>query len=363
MANSSIKKPSKNVCYALGGVLFIALALLLIGSLKDLEISSLFYNKLGDFGSIFSYLLPLPGYVLFSLSGAMIGEGLDQYKKKYQNILAKTPYILTPLLAGLLYGYSSLASSLPLPWALAVGVLSMAAACVLFLFLESKFGKRDLEKEGYAIAIAFFLVYLLFLSLNNGILRVPYSLIEKSNNQSLFTGWWVLEGVDEETIKDLSLERAELKGGPSLSVALSSFLLFLPYVFGRKGKKEGLLLSLFASLFFALGLLSELSLGRYFLSDIAWAMFIGAFTVSFFLLVLVLPKFETPFKRKKDYRPLSCKENEAAAHRCLRFAKRANPRTIRSFRRKRNASRRITVLKSLDDVPSYEAKNKTEARP
>lgn len=363
MANSSVKKPSKNVSYALGGVLFVTLILLLIGSLKDLEVSSLFYKKLGDFGSVFSCLSPLPGYVLFSLSGPMIGDGLGGYKKKYQNILAKTPYILAPLLSGLLYGYSSLSSSLSLSWALAVGVLSMAAASVLFLFLENKFGKRNLQKEGYAIAIAFFLVYLLFLSLSNGILRVPYSLIEKSDKQSLFTGWWVLKGIDEETMKDLSLERTELKGGPSLSVALSSFLLFVPYVFGRKGKKQGLLLSLFASLFFALGLLSELSLGRYFLSDIAWAMFIGAFTVSFFLLILVLPKFETPLKKKKDYRPLSYKESEAAAHRCLRFAKRANPRTMRSYRRKRNTSKGILVLKSLDDASSHEAKNKKGARP
>lgn len=362
MANSSIKKPSKNVCYALGGVLFIALALLLIGSLKDLEVSSAFYKKLGDFGSVFPYLSPLPGYVLFSLSGAMIGDGLGGYKKKYQNILAKTPYVLAPLLAGLLYGYSSLSSSLPLPWALAVGVLSMAAASVLFLFLENKFGKRDLSKEGYAIAIAFLLVYLLFLSFNNGILRVPYSLIEKSGNESLFTSWWVLEGIDGETIERLGLERAEIKGGPSLSIALSSFLLFIPYIFGRKGKRKGMLLSLFASLFFVLGLLSELSLGRYFLSDIAWAMFIGAFTVSFFLLVLVLPEFQAPSKKKRDYRPLSYKGDEAAAHRCLRFAKKASPRALRALRRKRNASKGIIVLKSLDDVPPSE-KNGKEVRP
>lgn len=362
MANTFVKKPSKNVCYALGGVLFVALALLLLGSFKDLELSGVFYRKLGDFGSFFSYLLPLPGYVLFSLSGAMIGDGLGQYRKKYQNILAKTPFILTPLLSGLLYGYSALSSSLPLPWALAVGVLSMAAATILFLFLEDKFGKRDLSKEGYAIAIAFFLVYLLFLSLNNGILRAPYSLIERSGNDGLFTGWWVLEGVDGETIDRLGLERAEIKGGPSLSVALSSFLLFVPYVFGRKGKRRGILLSLFASLFFVLGLLSELSLGRYFLSDIAWAMFIGAFTVSFFLLVLVLPEFLAPSKKKKEYRPLSYKGGEAAARRCLRFAKKANPRTLRALRRRRNASKGIIVLQSLDDVPP-DGKHEKEVRP
>lgn len=356
-------KSSKKVYSSLFflAILFLAILLLLFGSFFDLPIAKGMFEKMGEASKFLSLVIPLPGYVLFALSGAMVVSSFSLANKtKIQKILIEIPIFLMPIASGLLYGYFSLSNLLPLPFAFLTGLFVMGIFEALWLWMENKNGKRELTKEAFAIISSFLVVLLVIWILNEELLRYSYkAIVIKDGKEALFSAWWAFEGKDPEVLKDNTISLSLLKGGPSLDVALSAFTLFVPFVLPKGAKEKTWISGLIIAFFVLLGIFVELSVGQYFLSAIAWGLGIGATISGLILFFVEYPSFKaTKQKPKRNEKTSLFKGTKEAASKALRIQKENSIRLQRNRKRSRNRKKQIIILKSLSDDDSDPSKER-----
>lgn len=356
-------KNTKNVYSSLFflAILFLAILLLLFGSFFDLSIAKGMFGKMGEASKFLSIIVPLPGYVLFALSGAMVVSSFSLANKtKIQKILIETPIFLMSVASGLLYGYFSLSHLLSLPLAFLTGLFVMGLFEALWLWMENKNGKRDLTKEAFAIISSFLVVLLVVWILNEELLRYSYKAIRmEEGKDSLFSAWWAFQGKDPEILKDNTINLSLLQGGPSLDVALSAFTLFLPFVLPKGSKEKTWISGLIIAFFVLLGIFVELSAGQYFLSAIAWGLGLGATISGLILFFVEYPSFKaTKQKPKRNKKAYLFKGTKEAASKALRIQKANAARLKRNRKRSRNRKRQIIILKSLSNEEGSPSKER-----
>ncbi len=334
------KIPKTNFLPWLTSVVFfvLSLALLAISSFYDLNVSSSFYMKAGDFGPWLAAIAPLPAYFLLAISGHLVFFIDNENSSKKRKIVSESLFFFFAIASGLLYGYFSLSPLLPLHFALPIGTFLMVGLACVYVYFDALQEKETHRNIGIIVIVSFLLIFLVFVLLDECLVRPSYkAILEKEEDTSIFLDWWVFQGQDAEYLKKIALEKSFLHGGPSLITALSPLTAFLPFVFSEKVRQKAWIGSLCSSLFILLAIFAELSAGTYFLSAIAWGLLIGTFVASSLLFSFnLLPSPDTR-KRKSSQKALfSYKDNENAASRALRLNKLTSLRRNRARKKKRN---------------------------
>lgn len=348
-----MKKILKHLTNGVSTSLIIIFGLILLfyfilGSTIDLTLAKSLFTQGKEIASFLDCILPLPAYLLFSVSGILLCSTKKEYSSKIKNILTSLPCFITPILSGLALGFFSLSSLMDLPYALIVAICLMGLAAIGYYFYFDK-EVTDFFAEGLMIITISLLTFLIVFGLNKILIRVNYEGIASVTNDNLFSPWWNLISPSEENIKEIALEDKYLHSSLSLSSAFSAFVLLLPLPFRKKERKYQFIFIPIAILFLALNFFTELSLGKFYLSSIALSLIISfAFIVASLLFLSSNPNSNFLLINKKYEKNII---GENASRKKLRLSKISSCRRKMMFKKKLNKMNGVIILKSIDPSP------------
>lgn len=325
----------------------IILVYFILGSVLDFSLAKSLFNQGKEIASFLDCILPLPAYLLFSISGILLCSTKKDYHSKLKNILASLPCFVTPILSGLAFGFFSLSNLMDLPYALIVAICLMGLTAIGYYFYFDK-EMTDFFAEGLMIITVSLLTFLIVFGLNKILIRVNYEGIASVTNDNLFSPWWNLISPSEENIKEIALEDKYLHSSLSLSSAFSSFTLLLPLPFRKKERKYQFIFIPIAILFLALNVFTELSLGKFYLSSIALSLIIAFAFIGASLLFLSSNPASNFLLIKKEHQEKVIGEN--AFSKKLRLTKISSKRRKMMFKKKLNKKKGIIILKSIDAI-------------
>ena len=341
-------------------VLLAAIVLLLVAGSKDLEIASSAYGSLDKAAPYVSAIAVLPGYLLFALSGYMITSEIADESSKAKDLLNTIPLIVMSIGSGALYGFMSISkiiSSIYL--AVSIGIVLMVSLTMLFMWLYEKLGEKSLTSAGYVLLTSFVLAFLISFLSNLVVIRPSYKgMLEKEGASDLFLDWWNFKSSDPEYIEKAGLDIAYLRGGISLNSSLSALTLLLPLAMPKKIKMKEAIASAFAFLFIILSIVSELSDGNHYLSEIAWGLII----VSLLIILLISNKglysAESVIVMTKEEGYKLRMHGENASAKALRLSKGTSSRREMMMKKKYNSSKTFLAVSPLSEAHAKGRKRK-----
>jgi len=277
-------------------VLVLALIAILLGTFRDLQISTSLAHVGNIFGKIFAVVGKYPGYLIFGSAGILFYVYKKDDEEKGSKAWAYAFLIAIPLAVGALYGYDDLTELISNKIAaIFVGALAIGAGEVGMYFLFRHANKEAAYNAGMTFLFSAVLVFVTTYLLKNAALRPRYSWLVSVNHLDYYQTWYAFNSSIKEA--NSTVDSSNFMSWPSSHVAMASIAV-LAALFPKLNKKlegkEGLCF-LAAALWTLIVAIARVSDGSHFLSDVGWGALIGT---GFSLLVasLVYPTEVTKAK-------------------------------------------------------------------
>ena len=265
---------TKHFNYYLLIPIIIVIALMVIGTLYDLQISLLLYDRDNWFALLGDYIGELPIYIMFPFSLSICFVYYRQFTSAKYIILSFFSVILT--FFTLYVCINRFLSFLPL---LVNLILTLAISFALMYGFH--FIKRDTLEKLYHFALIALVVITLVLVCNQALKylwgRYRFHNIYVANNLARFTPWYLPQGINGNK---------SFPSGHASSVTTLFLLVTLYSFFGNK-KWVKILLNTLIAITVALICLSRVVYGAHYLTDVTMGFaisFVIFYTVQYYML-------------------------------------------------------------------------------
>jgi len=282
------KKVAGIPLYFFAIVVVILLAVIVVGSFLDLQISERFAVLDNPFGKVVALVGKYPGYALLGLSGVLFFLS-RQDKKGPLNVAISWALLLGIAIgAGALYGFDDIDEYLnDKVISVLIGIVAIAPAEVLLYFLFRK--ANQVEAFNASMAMLFIGILTIGMSylLKTAALRPRYSWLAETNNLSnYYQTWYSFSSAAREAFPD-ALE-SDFASWPSAHTAMASVtvaMILFPRLNSKLTGKE-MIFFLSSFLWTVLVAIGRMSDGSHFLSDVGWGALIGLL-LSFLVIVFI----------------------------------------------------------------------------
>ena len=267
----------------------LLLALMVLGSFYDFQISSVLYpGKESSFGQFFAAFGELPAFLALICAGVLLFRHRGCLRKDWNILFLIAAFGL--VLGGIFLSVHEATDNVPaMPaWVPLLVTVFFSAICAGALLLATS-GAPGKTVIRFVLTLVFVCVGTMLLI---NIIKVPWGrarmrLIASTGNASYFTPWWkagsslknqlVAEGVSSDEFRSFP-------SGHTACAACAMLVALLPTVAKRfRGKEKKL--SLFGALWTAIVAFSRICMGAHFLTDVAmaWLVTLGLTVLGVYL--------------------------------------------------------------------------------
>lgn len=272
-------------------IVCVLVALMLIGSFYDYQISLKLYNPKSSFGILFASYGQLPAMLCSSISGLLL--------IKIANPLHKVKYILSYIFGVLLHVFAILGITMdPMLYIQNMKlVISVAIAIILVSIVDIVIWKfiQDTEPQKLKKIIILLLTTMFLEIFIINIIKIlwgrPRMRMISQQSQALFQPWWVIGSEVKEQLMAIGIAAEEFKSFPSGhtgNAACAILLGTLPFISNRF-KDKATLLFFIGVTFTIIVAFSRIIMGAHFLTDVTVGMSI-AFIIEIIMVTYIIKR-------------------------------------------------------------------------